>query len=156
MPTCTICGRERAELKPRLLRTARILGKQEQRLGNAVQTTTTYGEFQEHHYAVCAGCIRTWDGIARSLALVFAIAGTIALIVTAARAHQPWFFAAGLVFLIVGMAPASHLNTEAKLSKRALRERGEAIRGIHAFMFTGETERFKAFNDKEYQSLRTR
>jgi hypothetical protein len=156
MPTCTICGREKAVLTPRTLRTARILGKQEQRLAHAVQTTTTYGEFQEHHYAVCAGCIRTWDRIARSVALVFAIAGTIALITASIRVHQPWFFAGGLVFLIVGMAPVSHLNVEAKLSKRALRERGEAIRGIHAFMFTGETEHFKAFNDKEYQALRAR
>jgi hypothetical protein len=132
------------------------MGKQETRVGSAVQTATTYGDFREHPFFLCTGCQRKWDMVARTAALVAVAALTITLIVIAIRAHQAWLFAAALVIFIVGMAPASHLNVDAKLSKKALRERGAAIKGFHAFIYTGETDNFKSFNEKEFARLQKR
>jgi hypothetical protein len=154
MSICTICNKNRQIGELRIYHTARILDVQRKRITqDAVQTTTTYGDFQEHRFAVCSKCKLIWDRIALPLAILIVIGIAVALFVLAGKMHNEWLFLAALLAIIVGAGPASHLSTDARLSKKALHERSSKITGIHAFFFTGETSECKAFDEGAYRKL---
>lgn len=158
MPICDICHKDKQEGEEKEIHTACIVSKTEKVLqdyGNSryVQTTTRYNDFEEHRYFLCAQCKSTWDKIVMPAGVVLVLLATAALFIAAARLHHAWLFVGALLALIVGMGPVSHLGTNARLNKKALAERGASIKGIHAFYFTGETEEYKTFDEKEMAKL---
>lgn len=163
MPTCEICHKSSSQGEERVIHTAHIVSKTEKVLSyvqssnygstKTVEITTRYDDFAEHHYFLCSQCKLTWDRIALPAGVVLVLIVTIALFIASTQLHIAWLFAAALFALILGMGPVSHLGAGAKLNKKALAERGASIRGIHAFYFTGETDKFQAFNADEHARL---
>lgn len=158
MSTCELCHKSSSQGEEKVVHTARIASKTERVLQSdtttkVVETTTHFNDFAEHHYFVCSQCRLMRDGIALPAGVAMVLLLTIVLFIASTSLHIAWLFAVALFALILGMGPVSHLGTGAGLNKKALAERGAAIKGIHAFYFTGETEGFKAFNADEYARL---
>ena len=146
MPNCGVCGQDKSTGEEKKIYTARVLKEERgaERMvyggGREVEVTTTYGEFQEHRYFLCASCRTIWDKIAMPVGAGLTVLVSIALGVVALKQHVDWMFALALVVFIGGIIVAGLLSTEEQLKRKAKQERGK-------------TAPIKAFSEQAYGEL---
>ena len=145
MATCQICGQDKTVGEEEKLYTAKILKEERgaERMtyggGREVDVTTTYGEFKEHTYFLCAECRTVWDKIVMWSGSALTIIATVVLLVVSIRQHIDWMFALALAVLIAGFIMTGQFTTGERLKRQAKRARGEGP--------------FKAFSESEYTAL---
>jgi hypothetical protein len=70
---CGVCGEAKDTSHNCTVFTGRVLDKKRTRQYGQTTYTTTYGEFEEHHYDVCHSCFLKWNFIFPIVVIILCI-----------------------------------------------------------------------------------
>ena len=146
MSQCSVCNQDNGAGEVKRIYTARELKRergQEHMVyggGTEVTVTTTYGEFQEHNFFVCADCLTRRDKVAKWVIIGATILLTVALVAVSAARHMAWAYLAALIALIGGLICSDLVSTDYRIKGFAKQQRGSGLP-------------VEAFNERRYRKL---
>ena len=141
MPECKVRGQEKPEGDETRVYTARVLKEDRIRVtGNQISVMTTYCEFQEHRYFVCASCRTRRDKVVRNGLMALSIIAGVVLLIVSVRQDIDWMFLLAFFVPIAGIVVAMLVSVEARLGRKAREERGPG-------------EQIKTFNEGAFKIM---
>jgi hypothetical protein len=141
MPVCQICKKEKSTGEVVRVYTARIAAEDRQHAtGASTVVKTTYDNFQEHLYFICANCKLWRDKLVGIWLTVLVTIVALVLLVAGLVNSVDWMIVIALFMWIGWFVAAIFISTDQILETVAHNERNPE-------------DKVKAFNERAYRSL---